>query len=177
MKGMVFTELLDMVEDKFGIDMVDSVLADADLPVSKGAYTAVGTYPHEEIVSIVMQLSKHSGIAPDELLKVYGEHLFARFHQGYPHFFAGAKDTFGFLENIDGYIHVEVRKLYPDAELPEFSCERVDGKLKMVYTSSRHMEDFAEGLIRGCLKHFNEEGKISRESINEDTSIFWVERV
>ena len=45
MKGMVFTELLDMVEDKFGIDMVDSIIEDADLPVSKGVYTAVGTYP------------------------------------------------------------------------------------------------------------------------------------
>lgn len=176
MKGMVFTELLDMVEDKFGIDMVDAVIEDADLPVSKGAYTAVGTYPHEEIVSIVMQLSKHSGIAPNELLKIFGEHLFSRFHEAYPKFFLSASDSFSFLENIDQYIHVEVRKLYPDAELPEFSCERSDNQLKMTYTSSRHMEDFAEGLIRGCLKHFQEEGDISRESVSENTSVFKIQR-
>lgn len=172
MKGMVFTELLDMVEEKFGIDMVDSIIEDADLPVSKGVYTAVGTYPHEEVVSLVMQLSKHSGIAPDELLKIYGEHLFARFHGAYPQFFQGATDAFGFLSSIDQYIHVEVRKLYPDAELPHFECERDGDTMKMIYSSSRHMEDFAEGLIRGCLKHFNETATISRESISDDTSVF-----
>ncbi|WP_309383905.1 heme NO-binding domain-containing protein [Cerasicoccus frondis] len=172
MKGMVFTELLDMVEDKFGIDMVDSILEDADLPVSHGAYTAVGTYPHEEIVSIVMQLSKHSGLPPDALLKVFGEHLFARFHGAYPQFFSGSTSSFDFLQNIDQYIHVEVRKLYPDAELPAFDCERNGNQLKMVYTSTRHMESFAEGLIRGCLSHFGEEADITCESVDDNTSIF-----
>lgn len=28
--------------------------------------------------------------------------------------------AFQFLKNIENYIHVEVRKLYPDAELPTF---------------------------------------------------------
>jgi len=172
MKGMVFTELLDMVEDKFGIDMVDQIIEDADLPVSKGAFTAVGTYPHEEIVSLVMQLSKHSNIAPDELLKIYGEHLFTRFYQGYPQFFENAGDAYTFLQNIDQYIHVEVRKLYPDAELPSFDCELNGDQLKMIYKSARHMEDFAEGLIRGCLKHYGEEANIARESVDEDTSVF-----
>lgn len=177
MKGMVFTELLDMVEDKFGLDMVDAVIADADLPVSHGAYTAVGTYPHEEIVSLVMQLSKHSEIPPNELLKIYGEHLFQRFHSLYPQFFADAHDAFSFLSEIDQYIHVEVRKLYPDAELPKFSCERPDHKtLLMHYESERHMEDFAEGLIRGCLKHFNESAEISRISASESTSTFCLKR-
>ncbi|MEO0793795.1 MAG: heme NO-binding domain-containing protein [Verrucomicrobiota bacterium] len=171
---MVFTELLDMVEDKFGIDMVDNIIDDADLPVSNGSYTAVGTYPHEEIVSLVMQLSKHSGISPDGLLKVFGEHLFARFHKGYPHFFESATDAFSFLQNIDQYIHVEVRKLYPDAELPKFDCELNENQLKMTYSSSRHMEDFAEGLIQGCLNHFEEEADIAREPVDDNTTVFLV---
>ena len=45
MKGIVFTEFLEMVEDKFSADMVDDIIDDCDL-ASGGAYTAVGTYPH-----------------------------------------------------------------------------------------------------------------------------------
>ncbi len=43
MKGIVFTELIDMVEATFGEDMMDDVFDDCDLE-SGGAYTAVGTY-------------------------------------------------------------------------------------------------------------------------------------
>lgn len=162
-----------MVENKFGMNMVDQILEDAELPVSKGAYTAVGTYPHEEIVSLVMQLSKHSGIPPNELLKIYGEHLFSRFHELYPGFFEGATDAFAFLGEIDQYIHVEVRKLYPDAELPKFDCEQPDeNTLLMHYESGRHMEDFAEGLIRGCLQHFNEDAEITRIPQGENKTTF-----
>lgn len=45
MKGIVFTEFVDMVEAQFSADMVDDILDDA-APASGGAYTAVGTYDH-----------------------------------------------------------------------------------------------------------------------------------
>lgn len=32
MKGMIFTEFLEMVEAKFSADMVDDIIADSDLP-------------------------------------------------------------------------------------------------------------------------------------------------
>jgi hypothetical protein len=49
MKGMVFTEFLEMVEAKFSADMVDDIISDSDLP-NGGAYTSVGTYDHSELV-------------------------------------------------------------------------------------------------------------------------------
>ncbi len=45
MKGVVFTEFIEMVEDQFSADMVDDIIDDAQ-PPSGGAYTAVGTYDH-----------------------------------------------------------------------------------------------------------------------------------
>ena len=35
MKGMVFTEFLEMVENKFSADMVDDIIADSDLTSSQ----------------------------------------------------------------------------------------------------------------------------------------------
>jgi len=56
MKGVVFTEFLDMVEAKFSADMVDDIIDDAKL-ASGGAYTAVGTYPHSEMVALGVALA------------------------------------------------------------------------------------------------------------------------
>ena len=56
MKGIVFTEFLDMVEKEFGYEVVDHIIEQSDLE-SRGIYTAVGTYHHSEIVQLLTRLS------------------------------------------------------------------------------------------------------------------------
>ncbi len=112
---------------------------------------------------LVTELSKRSNAGVSDLLRVYGRHLFGRFHQGYNGFFNGIKDSFSFLSTVQNVIHVEVRKLYPDAELPEFESTRLaPNHLSMIYRSPRCLGDFAEGLIEGCIAHFGEHIKITR---------------
>jgi len=163
MKGVVFTEFLEMVSSMFGEDMADDIIDDSNLP-SGGAYTQVGTYDHTEIVALVSALSVRTETPVPTLLKVYGKHLFGRFSALYPVFFETPQTAFDFLSGIENYIHVEVRKLYPDAELPTFDIAR-DGnnKLTMIYRSGRHFEDLAEGLIEGCLEYYKEDCLIERE--------------
>jgi hypothetical protein len=171
MKGIVFTEFLDMVEQKFGYNMVDTLLVTTDLP-SEGIYTSVGTYKHTEIVNLVINLSEKSNIPIPELLKTFGRFLFSSFTKTYHHFLENAPDAFSFLESIHNYIHVEVKKLYPDAELPHFDIEKPDEKtLIMTYTSVRKMADLALGLIEGCAEYFNEKVVITQIPLNEDGSI------
>lgn len=162
MKGVVFTEFLEMVEDKFSPEMADNIIAAADLP-NGGAYTAVGTYPHAEMGKLVIALSKETGAKVPDLLKAYGRHLFGRFLAGYPQFFADLSDSFSFLKTIDQVVHVEVRKLYPDAELPGFETQEMGpGRLQMIYRSPRCLGDFAEGLMEGCFAHFGERVSVTR---------------
>ena len=42
MKGIIFTEFLDLVEEKFGLEMVDKIIEQSNLD-SGGIYTSVGT--------------------------------------------------------------------------------------------------------------------------------------
>lgn len=164
MKGVVFTEFLEMVEDHFSADMVDDIIDDAQLPHG-GVYTAVGTYPHGEIVAMVVALSQRSGVAVPDLIRAFGQHLFGRFVQAYPRFFTGVQGTFHFLSGIEDIIHAEVLKLYPDAELPRFIVEHHDvNKLVLLYQSPRHFEDLAEGLMHGCVAHFGEPIQITRDT-------------
>ncbi len=167
MKGMVFTEYLDMVEKTFGLEITDQMITACDLP-SGGAYTAVGTYDHQEIVQLVQQLHHLTGMPLEDLLKAFGRHLFKRFVIRYPEMFEGKDSAFSFLEKIDSHIHVEVRKLYPDAELPSFECSRpAADELTMLYHSNRGMADLAEGLIQGCGEHFRETLSINRQYISD----------
>jgi Haem-NO-binding len=168
MKGVVFTEFLDMVEEKFSADMVDDIIEMSNL-ASGGAYTAVGTYPHEELVAMVVALSKQSGVATGALINVFGQHLFKRFYVRYPHFFANVPTAFDFLSGIEDVIHVEVLKLYPDAQLPRFVVEkRSADELVLVYHSARHFGDLAAGLMQGCVAHFGENINIARQDLKTE---------
>lgn len=168
MRGIVFTEFLDLVEEKFSPDMADTIIEASDLP-SKGAYTSLGTYDHSEMLQLVTHLSQKTNIPVPALLRTFGEHLFTRFSEGYPVFFEGISHAFEFLKNLDGYIHVEVRKLYPDAELPKFDYETPsENTLVMIYSSSRPFGDLAEGLLSGCIKHFAKPIEIKRENLESN---------
>ncbi len=161
MKGMVFTEFLEMVEARWSPDLVDDLVESSPLP-SGGRYTAVGTYGHEEMVTLVSGLSARTGIGVPELIRAFGQHLFGRFAITHPGFFDGVRDAFDFLERIEDVIHAEVLKLYPDAMLPRFDVTRRGDALTLVYRSSRHLEDLAHGLIEGCLAHFGERARLER---------------
>ncbi len=162
MKGVVFTEFVEMVEQQFSLEVADDMIEKSHLP-SGGAYTSAGTYEHKELVDMVVNLSDIVEIPVPDLIRSFGTHMFGRFSQGFPGFFAGVTGSFEFLGTIENYIHVEVRKLYPDAELPTFECSVLnDNEMKMIYKSSRHFSDLAEGLMIGCFKHFNENISIQK---------------
>jgi hypothetical protein len=166
MKGIIFTEFLEMVEARFSPETADRLIDESDLP-SGGVYTSVGTYDHKEIVSMVVKLSEMSGLPVPVLINAFGHYLFGRFHTLYPVFFAGTSSALDLLERIEDVIHVEVRKLYPDAELPKFDIQRVDADtLIMTYRSERHLGDLAEGLIEQCIQHFGEPLAVIRENLD-----------
>ncbi len=170
MKGIVFTEFLEMVEKEFGYDMVDLIIENSELP-SGGSYTAIGTYDFGEMLQLITHLSENTNVAIPDLLKAYGQYLFNTFLKSYPSFFERTTSSFEFLESIDNHIHVEVKKLYPDAELPSFSTNRLnDNTLEMIYTSSRKMGDFAIGLIEKTMEHYGDKMTMDTESLAADGS-------
>ncbi|MTI08226.1 heme NO-binding domain-containing protein [Curvivirga aplysinae] len=163
MKGIVFNVFTGMVDEKFGEEMTEKLIAQSDLP-SKGAYTGVGTYCFKEMVALVTALSKETNLPGNELQKIFGEYLFGKLAAKYPMFQTDEDTLFTFLEKIENSIHVQVKKLYPEAELPTFENTRpFPHVLELTYQSKRPFADVAEGLIRGAMAHFGEEALIERE--------------
>jgi hypothetical protein len=168
MKGIVFTEFFEMIEKKFGYEMVDTIINKSSLE-SNGVYTSVGTYNHSEIVQLLTNLSAETKTDPELLLKEFGRYIFDTFLSSYPQFFDKADNTFDFLASIDNHIHIEVKKLYPDATLPRFESH-VDesGTMTMIYSSERSMSSLAHGLIERTIEHYGEELLVSKEPLTED---------
>lgn len=166
MKGIVFREFTDMVEAQFGESTMDALI-EATQPKSGGSYTTVGTYDHRELVAMVNALSLQTGIAGHKLVHQFGKHLATVFSKKFPAFFNECSGTFEFLKKIDNHIHVEVKKLYPDAELPRFSyVEHGEAGFDLIYESQRDFSHLAHGLIEGSMEYFGENFQISREDVD-----------
>lgn len=158
-KGVIFNLLEDVVVAEHGADAWDDILDDAGLD---GAYTAVGSYPDEQFGRLLETMSASQGTSPGELLRWFGVQALPRLVARYPIFFEGHESTKPFLLTLNDVIHFEVRKLYPDADVPEFEFvsgangDRADVPLVIRYRSERRLCMLAEGFIEGAAAHFGE---------------------
>ena len=162
MKGVIFTEFFEMVENEFGIEMLEQLI-DETSSLSDGSYTSVGTYPHTEIIGYAQALSRNTDTPLEDLVRHFGRYLAGTFHRLHSQHFDSCTGVFGLLKNIEEHIHVDVRKLYPDAELPVFSYQEISETLFILdYESTRGFADLAHGLIEGVAKHYEEKIAITR---------------
>ena len=170
MKGIVFTEFLDLIENKFGLEMVDKIISQSKLE-SKGSYTSIGTYSFSEMLQLLHNLELQTGISKDNLLLIYGEYFFNVIKTNYTDLLSSFKDPIEMLASIENHIHVEVKKIYNDAELPTFIVEKkTENSLIMIYKSSRSMHHFGLGLMNKTFEHFNSKATIILDKIKNDGS-------
>lgn len=155
MKGLVFTTFYSHCAERYGQDMLDDIIEDADLP-GKGAYTSVGTYPFTEMVALMTALVKRTGTPLPVILRAFGQYCFSQWVSYVPGYFVG-KDLFDIMESVDDFHENEVRKLYPDAELPSFTVEGRDSRQMILrYQSCKPLADLAVGVIQGAADHVGE---------------------
>lgn len=167
MKGIVFTEFMDHVEALHGFQFLDDVIESSDAE-TKGAYTAVGTYPCSELVQLISVISSKTGKQIPEIIIGFGRQLAITFKEKFPSYFEES-DYFDFVESVESKIHVDVLKLYPEAELPHFeTIDRTSDKLVIDYTSSRALEHLAFGLFQGTAADFGESISIDMQTHMRD---------
>lgn len=171
MKGMIFTNFRYLVEEQFGERVMDDILAACPL-ASEGAYTALGNYPHQELVCLLEELSRRVGVSTEELTVLYGAYLITAFRQQYPGYFSQAADTFAFLRQVQDVIHREVAQLFERADPPGFRWSQPSpDHLVLIYTSRRRMGTLARGMILACCEHFGEEIRVEQAALPDPNSV------
>ena len=153
MKGAIFTALAEMVEQEFGLETWDFMLQDSN---SDGIYISTDTYEDQEFINLTLSLHKKTDIPMADINRAFGEYAFPILAASVPELTSDDMTLKEFLLTVDRVIHVEVRKLHPDASLPDFDYDDdAEDELTMHYSSSRKLCMFSEGLISGAAKHFN----------------------
>ena len=167
MKGSIFNQFFEWVDNRFGLETTE-LLIDTVAPASGGAYTNVGAYDHTELLAMLVELSHLSHQPINVLANHFGRHCFPNLAIEYPESFEQSRNVFEFVSNIETFHRCEVRKLYPDAEVPRFTvASSAKDQLQLEYHSSRPLADFAEGLIEGCIEYFGEDIQLQREDTGE----------
>ena len=160
MKGIVFNLLEEVVSRNHSEDTWDDILEAAEL---EGAYTSLGNYPDEDLGKLVGAASSALEKPTEEIVRWFGTKVLPLLAERYPNFFEEHKCARSFLLSLNGIHHTEVCKIYPNADVPDFTFHpSSDDVLVMEYNSHRQMCAFAEGLIRGAAAYFGEQVAIEQ---------------
>jgi hypothetical protein len=167
-KGVIFNLAEEVISDGFGEQAWDEVLDGAGLD---GAFTSLGNYPDSDLVRLVTASSDLLGLSPAEVVRTLGKGALPLLAERYPMFFTPHTSTRPFLLTLNEIIHAEVRKLYPDADVPEFEFMTDDPEwLAMRYRSHRKLCALAEGFVMGAAAHFGEVAEIEHPECMHDGS-------
>ena len=156
MKGIIFTQFADFISERFGLITWQTVLDNTALEAD-GCYVGTMTYPDHEFMQLfgaACSVSERDGV---QMQIEFGQWLFPHLLQKSPPEVRLIDNLTDFLFSIDTVIHVEVKKLDPEAKTPSLQCTQLDANtLCLNYLSSRSMGYLAQGLIEGAANHFKQ---------------------
>ena len=154
MKGVVFNLLEAFIEENLGEGKYEEILDECTL-MTKEPFVGPGTYPDQDLMTIVAATIKAAGISLPEALRTFGSFCFHKLSALYPGFVTPYSHPKQFLMSVESVIHVEVKKLYEDASPPGFTyIDPASDRLIIQYRSERSLCQFMEGLIDGVAGHF-----------------------
>ncbi|WP_372751431.1 heme NO-binding domain-containing protein [Labilibaculum sp.] len=171
MKGIFFTELLEMTEKEYGIDITEKIIAELGVG-NNGVYEATYDYPYTQFVEMCDILSNEVKNSVSDLVKNFGEYLFSRLVILFRPDFAGNTDVFEFLGQIDDFIHHSIQERFTKVEIPRFKAIQInDSTFQISCQSEEVLIDLAIGLFMGCQRFFNEELTLKTEFISKRSKL------
>ncbi|MES2802477.1 MAG: heme NO-binding domain-containing protein [Bdellovibrionota bacterium] len=154
MKGIVFNLVEEFISKNWGEDKYEEILALCPLH-TKEPFVGPGTYPDSDLMVIVGKAADVLGISVSEALRAFGKFMLPQLVGKFPNFITPYKHPKDFLMTIDSVIHVEVRKLYKDAETPRFVFQDTGpNQLSFDYQSKRKLCSLVEGMLDGVSEHY-----------------------
>jgi hypothetical protein len=104
-----------------------------------------------------------TGVPSPMLLQLFGTALFERMARAYPAFLVGIRSTVDLIARYDLHIGAELKKLDEGLRPPRLGLGRTTARsVEVVYASPHGLVDLAEGLLRGCVAHFDEPFAVER---------------
>jgi len=154
-KGLVFNLFEDYIRDNLGDEKLEEILDGCALKTAE-PFVGPGSYPDEDLLAIIDKTVAVMGTTHSQILHAYGRYCVPKLAQKYPAFFNQHRHPKTFLKTVNSIHSVEVKKLYADAEPPQFIIEDVSpDRLAMQYRSRRGLCHLVEGMIEGLAEHYD----------------------
>lgn len=171
MKGVIVGSFTAWVEQTRDLATCDAIIRANENSLSTGAaYTTVGDYPTAEFQALVQSLADLEGRSPDEILREFGRDAYPLLASLHPEMVDGMTDLPSLLTGIEGTIHTDVRKLYPNARPPLVTAAlRPDGDIAVRYRSHRNLAALCHGLLEGALATTGDGGTVSLVDEKDDS--------
>jgi hypothetical protein len=155
MHGLIHLELQKFVEERFGARAWSTLLRRAGL--DSEIYTPLRSYPDEQILALVGEAEKLSGMSATALLEAFGEFLVPSYLALYGNLLKPEWRTLDIIEHTEETIHRVVRMKHEGAAPPRLRVERTrPDEVVMTYDSPRKLCAVARGIARGVSKRQRE---------------------
>ena len=146
MKGLLFTELLEMVEEDFGYHTANAIVTNASLS-SKGIYTASRRYHRAEMSRLFEQLQRQTRLSFDQLSTAFGRRLCKQILTTYP--------------QQQAYIRRVFLRISRQSRTSVFEYSRYGtAGLAVVYDPSAGATCLTDGMIKGYLTCLQQQNKV-----------------
>ncbi len=155
MKGIVFNILEALIVEKFGDETMEEIYANVQFSGDVLPFISPETYPDSDLYAMVTFLSKKTSIPVDDLIFEFGKFMFPVFFIKFPVFFEKIESPIEFLKTINDIIHVEVKKIFDEANPPMVKVKQIEeNQILLYYNSERKLCKLLEGLLEGMASHF-----------------------
>ncbi|ESP94569.1 MULTISPECIES: heme NO-binding domain-containing protein [Pseudoalteromonas] len=154
MKGHIFILLEEFVSEVAGEALLYDALEACSFDTSTG-FVRTENYPDEQLIELVDTVIKKAGISLEKAHFDFGKWLYPRLSGLLPKQFTDYAHPAYVLKQLDDLHHVELKKLYPDAQPPKFQyCALSPIEANLIYTSPRRMFDLVEGVLAGMAQFY-----------------------
>jgi predicted hydrocarbon binding protein len=160
MHGLIHVQLRRFVESRHGAAGWHELNRRAGL--DSRVFTALGTYPDEDMLRLVNEAVGLTGVPVGDLLEAFGEFIAPTLLSDYSSLVKPSWRTLELLEHTERTIHRVVRARQPGATPAELRVRRTSKtEVIVAYASQRRLCALARGIIRGVSVHYHEQVQIS----------------
>ena len=124
MHGLIHSELQKFVRSKIGNDKWKEILSRVDL--AERNYLISSSYPDIEVITIVAEVSKETGISGSNLLEEFGTFIVDALTKTYKAYIKPEWKTLDLIERAEIHMHKAVRLKNPEATPPALDCIRLN---------------------------------------------------
>lgn len=163
MKGIILQCAINLVKDQFGGDeTLKKILSEMGIN-EEMKVVVFEDLPDEMCLDFIKAAAKVLGVTEDDVMLAFGDYWVNVFaYRKYRVVYAKYKTAREFLIGMDK-THAWATQSIDGATPPQFVFETLnDDTLLMHYISARALDKILEGLIKGVLRFFKEEGVVER---------------